>query len=129
LADGDSGIWVPPGGSADRAAPPPEPPPAAEAELPSPEELAEQLRRLNASDVILSLIPTLAQVAWAKLDPELRDLTEARVAIDAIRALVPVLDGLAPPEVSRDLQQLVTNLQLAYAGAADAAQQSPGAQR
>jgi hypothetical protein len=90
--------------------------------MPSPEELAEQLRRLKASDVVLSLIPTLAQVAWAKLDPELRDLTEARVAIDAIRALVPVLDGVAPADVTRDLQQLVSNLQLAYAGAVDAGQ-------
>jgi hypothetical protein len=94
-------------------------------EIPSPEELAEQLRRLKASDVVLSLIPTLAQLAWAKLDPELRDLTEARVAIDAIRALVPVLDGVAPAEVTRDLQQLVTNLQLAYASAAD--QERPSA--
>ncbi len=119
MAEGDSGIWVPPGGSADRPEPAPEPPPAAAPEMPSPEELAEQLRRLKASDVVLSLIPTLAQLAWAKLDPELRDLTEARVAIDAIRALVPVLEGVAPPEVSRDLQQLVTNLQLAYASAAD----------
>ena len=68
--------------------------------MPSAEELADQLRRLKASDVVLSLIPTLAQVAWAKLDPELRDLTEARVAIDAIRALVPVLEGVAPPEVT-----------------------------
>ncbi|MGZ8695447.1 MAG: hypothetical protein ACXWYS_08425, partial [Gaiellaceae bacterium] len=116
----DSGIWVPPGGSADpgpHVAPEPEPPSAPE--MPSPEELAEQLRRLKASDVVLSLIPTLAQVAWAKLDPELRDLTEARVAIDAIRALVPVLEGVASPEITRDLQQLVTNLQLAYASAAD----------
>jgi hypothetical protein len=63
----------------------------------------------------------------AQMVKELRDLTEARVAIDAIRALVPVLDGVAPPEVTRDLQQLVTNLQLAYAGAVDAGQESPGA--
>ena len=68
--------------------------------MPTPEELAEQLRRLKASDVVLSLIPTLAQVAWAKLDAQSRDLIEARVAIDAIRALVPVLDGVAPPEVT-----------------------------
>ena len=114
----DSGIWVPPGGSADpRREPAPEPPP--QPEMPTPEELAEQLRRLKASDVVLSLIPTLAQVAWAKLDAQSRDLIEARVAIDAIRALVPVLDGVAPPEVTRDLQQLVTNLQLAFASAAD----------
>ena len=46
--------------------------------MPTPEELAEQLRRLKASDVVLSLIPTLAQVAWAKLEVQSRDLTEAR---------------------------------------------------
>lgn len=119
MAEGESGIWVPPGGSADRPEPAPQAPP--EPELPSPEELAEQLRRLRASDLVLSLVPTLAQVAWAKLDTDTRDLTEARVAIDAIRALVPVLEGVAPPEVTRDLQQLVTNLQLAFATAADGA--------
>lgn len=112
----DSGIWVPPGGSADRPGEP-EPPPAAD--MPTPEELAEQLRRLKASDVVLSLIPTLAQVAWTKLDAQSRDLTEARVAIDAIRALVPVLEGVVPAEVTRDLQQLCMNLQLAFASAAD----------
>jgi len=123
---GDSGIWVPPGGSADRPREP-EPEPAApqpRPEMPSPEELAEQLRQLKASDVVFSMIPTLAQVAWAKLDAQSRDLTEARVAIDAIRALVPVLDGIAPPDVTRDLQQLVTNLQLAFASAAD--ESAPG---
>ena len=119
----DSGIWVPPGGSADRPREP-EPPPAAD--MPTPEELAEQLRRLKASDVVLSLIPTLAQVAWTKLDAQSRDLTEARVAIDAIRALVPVLEGVVPAEATRDLQQLCMNLQLAFASAADesAARQS-----
>jgi hypothetical protein len=114
----DSGIWVPPGGSADRPREP-EPPPQPTPEMPTPEQLAEQLRQLRASDVVVSLIPTLAQVAWAKLDAQSRDLTEARVAIDAIRALVPVLDGVAPPELMRDLQQLVSNLQLAFASAAD----------
>ena len=112
----DSGIWVPPGGSADR---PSEPEPRPEPDVPTPEELAEQLRRLRASDVVLSLIPTLAQVAWTKLDAQSRDLTEARVAIDAIRALVPVLDSVVPAEVTRDLQQLCMNLQLAFASAAD----------
>jgi hypothetical protein len=120
----DSGIWVPPGGSADPRRE--EPGPAPEPAMPTPEELAEQLRRLKASDVVLSLIPTLAQVAWAKLDAQSRDLTEARVAIDAIRALVPVLDGVAPAEVTRDLQQLVTNLQLAFASAADESSSADG---
>ena len=127
MAERDSAIWVPPGGSADRPEPPPQQQAPPAPDMPSPEELAEELRRLKASDVVLSLIPTLAQVAWAKLDRELRDLTEARVAIDAIRALVPVLEGVAPPELTRDLQQLVTNLQLAYASAADEQPDAPQA--
>jgi hypothetical protein len=107
---------VPPGGSADPRRE--QPPPSPEPDLPSPEELAEQIRQLKASDVVLSLIPTLAQVAYAKLDVNTRDLTEARVAIDAIRALLPTIEGVVPADVTRDLQQLVTNLQLAYADAA-----------
>ena len=121
MGERDSGIWVPPGGSADPGPEPrQEPPPATE--MPSPEELAEQLRQLKASDVVLSLIPTLGQLAYAKLDPAARDLTEARVAIDTIRALLPVIEGAVPGDVTRDLQQLLTNLQLAYAGAVDTAQ-------
>jgi hypothetical protein len=61
----------------------------------------------------------VAVTTGAKLDAQSRDLTEARVAIDSIRALVPVIDGVVPPDVTRDLSQLVTNLQLAYASAAD----------
>ena len=111
MGERDSGIWVPPGGSADpgpEAPQPPQPPPAPD--MPSPEELAEQLRQLRASDVVLSLIPTLGQLAYAKLDPAAADLGEARVAIDAIRALLPVIEPAVPADASRDLQQLVMNL-------------------
>jgi hypothetical protein len=119
MGERDSGIWVPPGGSADQG--PERPPEQQPAEMPSPEELAEQLRQLKASDVVLSLIPTLGQLAYAKLDPAARDVVEARVAIDAIRALLPVIADTVPADVTRDLQQLVTNLQLAYAAAVDEA--------
>ena len=110
------GIWVPPGGSADprreREEPPQAPP-----EL-SPEELAEELRRLSVADVLLSLLPTLAQLAYAKLDPASRDLAQARLAIEGMRALVGVLEGAVPDDAIRDLRQVVGNLQLAYATAA-----------
>jgi hypothetical protein len=122
MAD-SSGIWVPPGGSADprreQAEPQPAPAGSAEPEDISPEELAEQLRRIRVSDVVVSLLPTLAQLGYAKLDPEIRDLDEARVAIDGLRALLPVLEGSAPEELIRDYRQLVTNMQLAYASAAE----------
>ena len=121
------GIWVPPGGSADprrereeAAQPPPEL---------TPEELAEQLRRLNVADLLVSLLPTLAQLAYAKLDPGSRDLAQARLAIEGMRALVGVLEGAVPDEAIRDLRQVVGNLQLAYAKAAEEASAEPGEEK
>jgi hypothetical protein len=55
-----------------------------------------------------------ASLAYGKLAPDLRDLDEARLAIDALRALLPLI----PEDSRRDIQEVVTNLQLAYADAA-----------
>ena len=120
MGEGPSGIWVPPGGSADtrREQPAEQPPPDRE---PTPEELFEQIRRLKVSDVLLSTLPTLAQLAYAKLEPDLRDLEQVRLAIEGMRALVPVLEGVVPEEVLRDFRQVISNLQLAYASAASEA--------
>ena len=120
---GDSGIWVPPGGSADR--PRDEPPPAPAEEQITPDELVEQLRRLRISDLLLSSMSTIAQLAYAKLEPGTRDLDQARLAIEALRALVPVLEGSAPDEALRDFRQVISNLQLAYASAASP-EEKPG---
>ncbi|MGH3103825.1 MAG: hypothetical protein ACRDN6_07000 [Gaiellaceae bacterium] len=114
---GDSGIWTPQGGSADpgreeQRAPDPEP------EAMTPEQLAEQIKRLKVSDVLLSTLSTVAQLAYAKLEPSSRDLEQARLAIEALRTLVPVLEGAVPEEAIRDFKQVVSNLQLAYASAA-----------
>jgi hypothetical protein len=49
---------------------------------------------------------------------EARDLAQARLAIEALRALEPVLrEGGVDAEVLRDLEQARANLQLAYAKA------------
>jgi hypothetical protein len=76
------------------------------------------MRVLRVRDVVVSFFTSVAQLAYAKLDPETRDLDDARVAIETLRALVPVLEGALPEETVRDLRQAVSNLQLAYAGAA-----------
>ena len=55
-----------------------------------------------------------ASVAYGKLAPDLRDLEQARLAIDALRALLPLI----PEEHRRDIQEVAANLQLAYADAA-----------
>ena len=89
---------------------------AEEGEL-SPEELLEQIRQLKGSDVLLSILPTVAQLGYAKLEPEGRDLEQAKLAIESLRALTPVLAGSVPDEIVHDFEQATANLQLAYAKA------------
>jgi 2-keto-4-pentenoate hydratase len=76
--------------------------------------LVEELRRVKVSDLLLHTSSMLASIAFGKLAPDLRDLEQARLAIDALDALVPLLDV----GERRDIQQVVANLKLAYAGAA-----------
>ena len=87
-------------------------------ERPAPEDLAEQFSRLKVTDILFSTMSTIAQLGYAKLGDEARDLEQAQVAIESLRALLPVLEGNAPEEVVRDYRQAVANLQLAYAEAA-----------
>ena len=82
----------------------------------TPEQIAEALRQLSVSDLLVANVTTLAQVAYAKLGEQ--DVTQARLAIDALRATVPVLSGAIPEQAHRDLQQVVSNLQLAFASVA-----------
>jgi hypothetical protein len=56
----------------------------------------------------------LASLGYGKLAPEARDLDQARLAIEALKALQP----LVPGDAARDVQAVVANLQLAYADAA-----------
>jgi len=86
----------------------------------TPEQLAEQLRRLKVSDLVVSTCATVAQLGFAKLAGEGRDLEQAQVAIETLDALVPVVERAVGEEVARDFRQVVANLQLAYADAAAA---------
>ena len=92
-------------------------------EQPSEEELRErleaELRNLKVSDVLLQTCYTISSLGYAKLagPEEERDLEQARIAIEALRALAPVLEGAVPAELTRDLGQVTANMQLAYANA------------
>ena len=81
------------------------------------EQMLEQIRQLSIQDILLSTLSTLAQLGYGKLQAGSRDLDQVRLSIDAMRALVPVLEGAVEEEVTRDFGQLVANLQLAYASA------------
>ena len=92
---------------------------------PSDHELFEELKRLKVSDVLVQTLFTVSSLGYHKLAE--RDVEQARLAIEALRALLPVVEGHADEQVVRDFRQATTNLQLAYADAAkaDAPPQSP----
>jgi hypothetical protein len=75
------------------------------------DELVAELRKAKVEEFLVHTCSLLASLAVGKL--EAGELDQARVAIDALKALQP----LVPEETGRDLQQLVATLQLAYADA------------
>jgi hypothetical protein len=83
------------------------------------QELLDALSRLQVSDLLVQTLSTVSSLAYHRLAPEYRDLEQARLAIEALRALVPVLAGAVPPELTRDFEQVTANLQLAYAAAVE----------
>jgi len=81
---------------------------------PDAEALIEELRKAKVSDLLVHTCSLLASLAFGKLAPEVKDLEQARLAIDALGALEPILD-----ETSRgDIRQVLANLRVAYADAA-----------
>jgi hypothetical protein len=85
---------------------------------PTPEQLIDAVKQMKVADLLLSTAATLAQLGFAKLDEQTRDLEQARLAIEGMRALLGALEGAVPEEVLRDFNQVVANLQLSYASAA-----------
>ena len=83
------------------------------------QELLDALRQLQVSDLLVQTLSTVSSLAYHRLAEEHRDLEQARLAIEALRALVPVLAGAVPPELTRDFEQVTANLQLAYAAAVE----------
>jgi hypothetical protein len=81
------------------------------------ERLIEVLSQLQVSDLLLQTLSTVSSLAYHRLSEEHRDLEQVRLAIEALRALLPVVSGSLPPEIVRDLEQVTANLQLAYATA------------
>jgi hypothetical protein len=93
-----------------------------EAQQPSDEELIrkleEELKKLKVSDLLVQTLYTVSSLGYRKLSEEDRDLEQARLSIEALRALVPVLEGAVGDDVVRDFKAVTANLQLAYADAA-----------
>jgi hypothetical protein len=94
-------------------------------EEPGDEELLkqveEELKKLKVSDLVVQMLYTVSSLGYRKLSQEDRDLDQARLAIETLRALLPVLEGAVGDDVLRDFRQVTANLQLAYADASKGA--------
>ena len=87
---------------------------------PSEEELRaaleEEMRRLTPEDVIVQTVVTLVNLAGRKLGLAARegdaakDVDQARVAIEGVRALLP----LVPEEPQEPIRDALSQLQMAY---------------
>ena len=93
---------------------------------PSEEELRaafeEQMRRITVEDVVVQTAVTMVNLAGRRLGlpgpqgepPEEPDLDQAKLAIETIRALAPLL----PPDVQTPVKDALSQLQMAFAQAA-----------
>jgi hypothetical protein len=89
---------------------------------PSEEEiraaLEEEMKRVHVQDVVLQSVVSLVNLGArrAGLAPGTegeKDLEQTRLAIDAVRAVLPLLEERAPEQVSA-IRDAISQLQMAY---------------
>jgi hypothetical protein len=86
-------------------------------------ELAEELRKLRVEDVLVNTLVHVSSIGYRRLglteeSAEERDLAQTALAIETLRALVPVLEDFLPAELVSGFEEQIATLQLAYAKAA-----------
>jgi Domain of unknown function (DUF1844) len=94
---------------------------------PSEEELRarleEELRKLRVQDVLLQSVVSIINLTSRRIAKEdEQDLEQARVGIDALRALVDLLDE----EPAQQVRAAISDLQMHYAKAAGGGPPEPG---
>jgi hypothetical protein len=87
---------------------------------PSLHDLQEALRQIKVGQFMLSTASTLASLGYGKI--EAGELPEAKAAIDAIQALLPVMEGQVEEQMRRDFESALANLKIAYADAVSRAE-------
>jgi hypothetical protein len=84
--------------------------------------LQEEIGRLSVADHVVLMLQSLSSLAIDRLgltseSAPRRDLEQARLAIDAFKALVGVLEGKRPAEEVAAHRSLLSQLQIAYVAA------------
>jgi hypothetical protein len=85
---------------------------------------AEYMKRVAIGDVVVSTVQTLIELGYRRTGlvqgaADERDLPQTEVAIEALGALVPVLERLLDPASVTAVRGEIAQLQLAYAHAAE----------
>lgn len=86
------------------------------------EAYADQLRRLRIEQLLASTVQTALELGFLRtgLEPAAgveRDLAQVELAVETVRALIPVIERLAGPETGNAYRAALSDLQLAYASA------------
>jgi len=86
----------------------------------------EELAAVPVEQLLVGTIQTLANVAFLRLGvvegaEDAADPAQARIAIDAIAALEPVIGARLPDEAADELRQMLASLQMAFVGSMAAA--------
>lgn len=76
--------------------------------------IAEEMERMPVQKVLQETMQLLGTLGDARLHGQHRDLEQARLAIDGLRALSPVLAPTLDEGIVRALNASISNLQLAY---------------
>jgi hypothetical protein len=101
-----------------------------EAEANVQEAAAEFMRTVPVQDVIVSMVQTVFDVGYRRTGlvggGGERDLAQTALAIETVRALLPVLERVLEPASMTTLRSALSELQLAYA---DAAKEPAGGER
>lgn len=85
------------------------------------QQVEDELKKLKVSDLLVQMLYTVSSLGYRKLSEQDRDLDQAKLAIETLRAVLPVLEGTVGEDVLRDFRQVTANLQLAYADASKGA--------
>jgi hypothetical protein len=83
----------------------------------SAEQAAEQLKALQVADLVVQAASGFISLGFLRLGGEQRDLAQARLAIDSLRALEPVVRDQISAELADELQRARAGMQLAFAEA------------
>jgi hypothetical protein len=81
------------------------------------EDIAEQLRQFKAADIVVQAVTGLVTLGFLRLAGDQLDLVQARLAIDSLRALEPIVREQVSAELGDELERAIVSLQLAYAEA------------